>query len=226
MGQEMLAKSHREAIEAAAEVRAACERLAQSYQTGLDWIQKEGEIVRIVSSEARYYDILLLGKPDNVNEPQVRDNDINGILLSSGKACLIIPGAAPLLQQTPGKVLFAWDGSREATQALNHSICFLEQAESVMVVSIYKHKERSEYVEKDNKRIVDYLLAHEINASSHTMEKGHTSTGQLLVNYAEQSEADLIVMGAYGHSRFREVVLGGATNHMLHNALIPVLFAH
>ena len=226
MGQEMLTESRRQALDAAADVKSACERLSDNYSLSLDWIQKEGELVATIGDEARYHDLLLIGKPDTVNEPEIRNSDVNGILLSSGRPCLMVPGATPCLKQNPRNVVVGWDGSREAALAMQQSMPFLEAAESVMVVSAYKMKERRETVEEENKSIVHYLHAHEVNASGHVLAKDNLSTGQLLAKYTEESESELLVMGAYGHSRFREVVLGGATHYILHHAPVPTLFAH
>jgi len=226
VGEQVIEERRREALTAAKEVRGACERLAKNFGTELSWLQYEGDIVTSTCQEARYHDILLVGKPDTVNEPQLRTRDINGILLSSGMPVLVVPGSIPLLDKPIKNILLAWDGSKEALQALRGAMPFLEGADSVMVVTAYKHEERRQTIEDELEKIVAYLVVHGVKASGHALEKGNFSTGDLLINYANQSETDLIVMGAYGHSRLTEIVLGGATLDMLHNATLPILFAH
>ncbi len=226
MGDELLAKSRSEANDSAQEVKVACERISKQHDIPMEWLQREGEVAFVTNSEARYYDILLLGKPDTVNEPQVHSGEINSILLGCGKPCLVIPGATPQMKQAPRNIVLGWDGSREASQAINYSLSFLVSADSVMVVTVHKHKEELEYLSYSNQRITEYLKEHGVPASSHMLDKKGGTTSQVLVNYAIESESDMLVMGSYGHSRFREIVLGGATKDMLADASLPVLYAH
>lgn len=226
MGDELLAQSRAEAYEAAQEVKLVCERLSQQYETPIEWLQREGEVSFVTNLEARYHDILLLGKPDTVNEPQVHSGELNSILLGCGKPCLVIPGAKPRMEQAPRTIVLGWDGSRESAQSITYSLSFLVEAESVMVVTVHKHNEDLKYLTDSNQRIVNFLKGHGVTASSHLLDKKSNSTTEVLVNYAIESESDLLVMGAYGHSRFREIVLGGATRDMLTEATLPVLYAH
>ena len=223
---ETLKKHRYEVNKAADEVRVACERVAENYQVKFNWIHKEGEIVATICHESCFHDILLLGKFNSMNEPQVDNSDLSGILLSCGKPCLVVPGVEPVLNILPRNIVFAWDGSREALQALHFSFPLLEKADNVMVVSVYKHKERQDTIDSEAARLVDYLVLHGVKASRHVLPKNNLTTGQVLVKYAEESESDMLVMGAYGHSRFREIVLGGATHHLLGHTSLPVLFAH
>jgi nucleotide-binding universal stress UspA family protein len=226
MGDDLLANSRTEAHEAAKEVHTACDRLANQYETSVEWVQKEGEVSSVTNMEARFYDILLLGRPNVVNEPQINASEISNILLGCGKPCLVIPGTTPLMELVPRKIVLGWDGSREATQAVAQSMPFLVDAECVMVVTVHKHKERLEDVSDSNQRITAFLKDHKVPASSHLQDKKKHTTAQVLADYAIKSESDLLVIGAYGHSRFREIILGGATKDMLLDATIPVLYAH
>ncbi len=226
VGEQLIEDRRREAMEAAEEVRDACERLAKNFKTKLGWVQQVGEMVSSACQEVRYHDILLVGKPDTLNDPQLHTSDLNGILLSSGKPVMVVPGSTPCLDKYPKNIVVAWDGSRESIQAVHHAMPFLQEADSVMLVSIYKHKERQETVEQEVKKMVSYLALHRIKASGHVLEKGRFSVAERLLDYARESESDLIVMGAYGHSRLSEIILGGATQGMLHQASLPVLFAH
>jgi nucleotide-binding universal stress UspA family protein len=74
--------------------------------------------------------------------------------------------------------------------------------------------------------LVSYLSRHDIRAVHQPIEPGHESVGKSLLHHAEKAGADMLAMGAYGHSRLREMILGGATRHVLAESKIPVLMAH
>ena len=180
-----------------------------------------------IIAESRYHDLVVVGLPETLNEPQLGDMGVDSALLSSGRPSLLVPGVDPLFEHMPEQVLFAWDGSRESIAALDNSAVFLSRAKSVMVVNVLVDSHLSDTAAQSNDRMVAYLKAHDISASPHILDfsKGQTVTS-LLLDYANHSDCDLIVQGAYGHSRFRELFLGGTTRDMLHDATLPVLFSH
>lgn len=226
MGEEILNNSRQEAIKSAKMIHEACDLLAERLQWDLAWLQKEGDAVHVIGEEARYHDLLMLGRPDTEGTASGFRGDVHAILLESGVPCLVMPDASPGFFQQPGKVVLAWDGSREACQAMRGALGFLTRAEEVTVLTLVDRDIERPHYEHVNKRAVDFLKAHGVNAEGILADKQGLFNGPSLIQQAETLSPDMIVMGAYGHSRFRETILGGATRHLLQQATVPVLYAH
>lgn len=226
MGEKIIAKSREQAMQSAKMIEEACMLLADQYQQDLEWRQKEGDVALIVSEEARYHDLLLLGKPDPAHTSPSYRNSLNSILVESGTQCLVMPDAVPGFRNTAQKILIAWDGGREAAQAVRGSIHFLNQANEIFILTAYRGGGDKSAMEHMNQRLIEFMSVHNIKARTLMVQQEGVSSGKSILKQAAAIEADLIVMGAYGHSRFREIILGGATRYLLQHAAIPVLFAH
>ena len=226
MGEEILNNSRREAVKSAETIRDTCELLAERLQWKLAWTQKEGDAVQVISEEARYHDLLVLGRPDTGETARGFRGDVHAILLEAGVPCLVMPDASPGLTQQPRRIVLAWDGGREACQAMRGALGFLTRAEEVIVLTLLAHADERPQWERVNGRAAEYLMAHGANARGVVVEKEGLFNGPGLVLQAEKLNPDMIVMGAYGHSRFRETILGGATRYLLQQAAVPVMYAH
>jgi nucleotide-binding universal stress UspA family protein len=106
------------------------------------------------------------------------------------------------------------------------AIPLLQSAKSVHVVCVDPKNEERVTPEEPGRRIVATLQRHKIKSEAKTMEGGGESAGKALLKHAQEINAGLIVMGAYGHSRLREFVFGGATRHVLDDMTRPVLMSH
>ena len=226
MGEKIISKSREQAMHSAQMIEEACTLLAERYQQDLEWKQKEGDVALIVSDEARYHDLLLLGKPDPAHTSPSYRNSLNSILVESGTECLVMPDAVPGFRNTAQKILIAWDGSREAAQAIRGAMHFLKQANENFVLTAYRGDDDKSHMEHMNHRLIEFISVHDIAARTLIVQQEGVSSGKSILKQAAAIEADLIVMGAYGHSRFREIILGGATRYLLQHAEIPILFAH
>lgn len=147
-----------------------------------------------------------------------------GVLFGSGRPCIFVPPRARPPRDY-GTVLVAWKDVREAARAVAEALPFLKQAQQVVVALVEEQGASEQYRLEDGADIGRYLSRHGVSAEIRNVG-GWSSAGDALVNEATQSAASLIVMGGYGHSRFRELVLGGATRLVLENATVPVLMAH
>ncbi len=226
MGDEIVSASREEALQSAKMIKEACDLLAERFQWDLGWIQKEGDAVYVISEEARYHDVLVLGRPGSADHGSGFRGNVHSILLESGVPCLVMPDGLPGLGQQPGHVLLAWNGGRECYQAMRGAMPFLVGAEEVTVLTLVEHADETELANHKNERAVDYLSTHGVNAHSRVVPKEGLLTGQSLAEQVREIGPDLVVMGAYGHSRFRETILGGATRQLLSHATMPVLFSH
>jgi nucleotide-binding universal stress UspA family protein len=122
------------------------------------------------------------------------------------------------------RVMVAWDHSRTAARALHDSIPFLRLAEEVTLVAVGGEKRFQ--TSPDPATIETALAQKGLNARFKQIHLGEASIGQALQGHALQCGADLLVMGAFGHSRLREFILGGATQEVLDDPQLPVLMSH
>ena len=109
---------------------------------------------------------------------------------------------------------------------MNDALPILRGAEEVNVITVYRHDVSADTGREPGERICRHLDRHGIAARSQRFRANGIGTGDLILSRAADEGADLIVMGAYGHARWRELVLGGVTLHMLKHMTVPVLMSH
>lgn len=164
-------------------------------------------------------DLIVVARPDP-DQDGAYAPALEAGLFETVRPVLVVPPASGGFAGR--RVVIAWNATREATRSVVAALPLLVQAEAVTVVSI---TEGGHSRAKDPARLADYLALHGIEARSKQFEVSRHAGNELLVRSAELG-ADLLVMGAYGHSRLREFVLGGATREVLTNTEVPVLLAH
>lgn len=149
----------------------------------------------------------------------------SALLLESGRPVLIVPPHCQV-KMPPRHVVVAWRPTREASRALHDAMPLLRAAESVDVLEIEAGpEERSEDGAQPGADIATHLARHDLKVRVVVQQSGGSVTTELL-RHCEQSGAQLLVAGGYGHSRFREWVLGGTTRELLQFAQLPVFFSH
>lgn len=147
-------------------------------------------------------------------------------LLTCGRPVVLVPptGDFSLVDTT---VTIAWNNTREATRAVFDAIPLLQRAKSIRLVTIgEQHFGKSKQDPLSGADMANALSRHGLDVDVTVRDAGSDSVGETLIKEVTNGGANLLVMGAYGHSRFRELVLGGATRHVLAHITIPVLFAH
>ncbi|MGZ5872833.1 MAG: universal stress protein [Bradyrhizobium sp.] len=146
------------------------------------------------------------------------------VIFGSGKPTLILPQRPRPRPFELGTVAVAWDFSRAAARAVSDALPFLEEAKKVRVISVLNEKalDRKHSAEELSKN----LSRHGIDVVLDRVDAKGMSIGQVLEVYVVSHAADLLVMGAYGHSRLRELMLGGATKSLLSKPPLPILFSH
>lgn len=173
---------------------------------------------------ARYADLVVMGQVDPEDPAPTVSADLpEYVVLHSGRPVLIVPyaGAFP----TVGKrILIAWNASREAARAISDALPLLTRAEQVRVV-IFDAKSGPEgHGAEPGADIGAWLARHKVNLEV-TRETGGGDIGNRLLSRAADYGSDLIVMGGYGHSQFRETLLGGVTKTIVKHMTVPVLMA-
>jgi nucleotide-binding universal stress UspA family protein len=171
---------------------------------------------------ARYADLSVLGQRDPSVLVEVEPVHLEDVVLSSGHPTLVVPYAGRFETLGERHILVAWNGSREAVRAVHDALPFLREARSVTVVAA----DLDEDGRKSLDLMAEHLARHEISTDLEPTTAADISVGDLLLSRTADLGSDLIVMGAYGHSRAREWILGGVTQHLLEQMTVPVLMSH
>lgn len=178
-----------------------------------------------ISQQARYADLVVIGQPDpDEPSPAVMSDFPEYVVLHCGRPVLIIPYAGRF-ETTGERVLIAWDASKEATRAVSNAIPLLQRAQQVEVTVFNPASRSGAHGDQPGADIALYLARHNINVNV-SQQQTNQDVGNALLSLATDLNVDLIVMGGYGHSRFREIFLGGATRTVLKTMTIPVLMSH
>jgi len=173
--------------------------------------------------QARYADLVVLGQAAVAegDEANLLPDLPDYVILNCGRPVLLVPRSGRF--QTIGKrVLVAWNGSPEAAKAITAALPLLRGAEQVTLAVLGDNDLLGESPGAD---IALYLARHGVNVEV-LRRPAPTDPGKALLSLAADFNVDLLVMGAYGHSRFRELMMGGATRTVLATATLPVLMAH
>lgn len=189
-----------------------------------EWRVDMGDIIGITKLHARYADLTILGQGIDLKDAPYDLRFLpQELALGVGRPVLVVPRYGTF--DTVGeRVLVAWNGSREATRAVHDALPILKLATTVTVLSIDPERDTGERLPSAD--IALHLARHGVAAEGMSTLGLDISVGDLLLSRAADLGADLIVMGAYGHSRVREIVLGGATRTILQHMTVPVLMSH
>jgi nucleotide-binding universal stress UspA family protein len=199
----------------------------QSFQAEMRFLNPRGrdDLPALVMQHARTADLIVASQVEaGFDAASVLDFP-ERLAIDSGRPVLMIP-LSGLSGDIGTKVLVAWNGSREAARAVFDSLPLLKAAREVVVLGIEQIRSSGDSLPLPDTAIGASLARHGINVSVRTTAAGETSVGETILNEAVNEGADLIVMGAYGHTRLREFVFGGATRHMARHLTLPTLLAH
>lgn len=221
--QETLNRANAEAEEALSD--------AKDYlsKTGTRWSAESGvaqiaDIGRHVAHRARFSDLVILPQPYGPGRDAEAEPIVEAAMFEGHAPVLVTPDdAAPF--DRPETILIGWNESVEAMRAIRRALPFLIQADLVRIVVIDPPRHGPD--RSDPGGMLSQMLArHGVKCEIDVLSKTMTRVSDVLNRHASDTEADMIVMGAYGHSRFREAILGGATRNMLEQASVPVFLAH
>jgi nucleotide-binding universal stress UspA family protein len=175
---------------------------------------------------ARYADLAILGQldPDRAETELIRPRP-EQVALASGRPVLIAPYAGHF-DNVGRRVLIAWNATREAARAVSDAMPLLTSAELVTVLTIDPREGPHGHGELPGADIALHLARHGVKAQIERTVSAGMPVGEVLLSRVADLGADLIVMGAYGHSRAREVLLGGATRSVLRSMTVPILMSH
>ncbi|MCZ4272627.1 universal stress protein [Maritalea porphyrae] len=175
-----------------------------------------------IADEARVADVFVATRPYGhfSEQPELMEK----ILFSSGRACLFVPPAIPA-KEPLSDIVVGWRNSRETARAVADAIPFLQKAKKVTLAMVHEADSNEELRIESGADMARHLDRHGVNVELRNIS-GWDNAGEALLNEIERTDANMFVIGGYGHSRFREWVLGGVTRDVLTKAEVPVLIAH
>ncbi len=227
LGEEFVREQMRRAQADAAAAGAAFDAIAR--REGLASVEVRclhGDPVQGLATSARYADLLVLGQADaeTVDGPEQRDFPDHA-LLAAGRPTLMIPyaGTFPVFGE---HAVVAWSATRESTRAVTDALPLLKRAKRVTVIVGDADPGYGGHGEAPGSDIALYLARHGVKVEVSLERTAGLDVGSLLLSRISDLGADLLVMGAYGHSRLRELVMGGVTRTILKEMTVPVLMSH
>ena len=184
------------------------------------WLDNAPEGDAFVGSHGRVFDVIVMSRAGR-NTSGLRNRAINAGLFESGRPILLAPPSPPA--QIGTNVLIAWNRSTEQARATALAMPLLQKADRVVVLTVIGGTEVSG---PSAEQLVRYLRRNRIVSELKKAELDGKNTGEAILVTAQSLRCDLLIKGAYTQSRLRQMIFGGATQHVLENAMIPVLFAN
>lgn len=195
-------------------------------QTGVkrsQWLVGHGSFAATLAHAANWHDVLVAGS--NEASPWGAAGALGQLVLTCDLPCIVVPESYDK-KAAVDTIAIAWNGSSEAVRAMHAALPLLKRAKRVLLL-VGAPKQPFSAVSVSPPFLPDtHLRQHDIQFTSEQFQAGAADAGEKLLQAARANNADLLVMGAYGRTRFSEWVLGGATRHILQHARLPVLMRH
>ncbi len=183
------------------------------------WRERQGDEAEIVGHHGRLFDLIVVGRPEGAASRHWREIR-EAALFETGRPMLLAPVTAPPTLGTI--VVIAWNGSSETARTIGLGMPFLLAADRVEVLTVEGHNVPG----PSGAEVAAHLTRHGIAATSRSLKPDERPAGEIILDEAGDIGADLVLKGAFTRSRFRQVVFGGTTQHILDYAKVPVLLAH
>ena len=213
------------ANERAEELEESFTKAAKKLDISHDWKVVEGLDLDFVIENARYYDLVVAPSAYSHYNDEISHHLSDYFSTTLGRPLLILPDLKKEFGP-PSRVVIAWDESHEASRAVHDALPLLRIAENIQIVSVSKN-------DKDEKKNIirceqlqRHLGHHGVFTEAFAPDKSSKGTGHTIYESALEYNAELIIMGAYGHSRFKEIMLGGTTKFLISNSTIPLLVSN
>jgi len=200
--------------------KARLEQRLKSEGVSWDWSRFDGGPAQIVVDRSRLADLVVLSLPEGGYDYDRPISIVGDVVVHTRAPVLVMPQSSRALD-CGGSAILAWNGAREAAHALRLTLPMLRRASSVRIVTVTEDK--TEFPPTD---ACEYLSRHGITSELHEWPSDGRTTAEALADAARALAGAYLVMGAYGHSRMRETVLGGTTRDMLRSSRLPLLLAH
>jgi nucleotide-binding universal stress UspA family protein len=227
MNAAVLQETLHQAREDASELSAAAKKLLAA--TDLRWgvvdaVCQLADVARFVASNARFADLSIVPRPYGTDRGIELEPVVEGALFEGQCPVIVLPAGGPTLK-LPQKIAIGWNESAEALRAVRSALPLLSTAQSAHVVVIDPPKHGPTRSDPGG-QLSQFLARHGVKVEIDVLSKTMPRVSDVMRRHVTDISADMVVMGAYGHSRFREAILGGATRNMLETCEVPVFMAH
>ena len=219
---EAMDRYDQESRKSAASAKEVFAKAAEAAGVAFEWRAIEGLPYDSVAFNAHYSDLVVIGQPAPGDERAPGTDGLpDELVLSSGRPVLTVPYAGRF--PTVGKrILVAWNGTREAARAVQDAMPLLQRADEVAVFGV--NMARAEHIPGAD--IATHLARHGVRARVESTVAQDISVSDALLDAVSDLGYDMLVLGAYGHSRVRELALGGVTREILQHMTVPALMSH
>lgn len=179
----------------------------------------------LMAYHARHGDITFLSQPEpDDNDAGFHQSLLDGVLFASGRPVYAVPYIGRI-EQKHRKAIIAWDGGKKAARALNDAIPLLKDRGEVIILIINPGQRSSAHGDNPGVDIAAHLERHGIKTKVDIQISENLTPATIILNTVSDAGADLLVMGAYGHSRLREWAFGGVTDTIMHQMTVPVFMS-
>ncbi len=209
-----------------ARVREGFEKRAKAEGVPHEWHSTEGDPVRTVSLFSRHADVAVIGQSGRDGAAFGTSRDLaEHVVLASGRPVIVVPrfGEFPKAGE---RVMVAWDASREAARAVADALPVLQRAEQVLTFSVDPEERGDRHGPIPGADLARHLARHGVNVKVEKLNAPDVPISDLILNRISDEGIDLLVMGAYGHARVRELWFGGVTRDLMQRMTVPVLLSH
>ncbi len=182
------------------------------------WVEVTGREDEAVAVRGRLADVTVLARP-TPDQDMPASMTLNAALFETGRAVLVVPPQSPAVFGR--KMAVSWNGSAESSRAVAAGLPFLREAESVRVLSVHSARTPTRVA----RELSEFLAWHGVHSVTEPIEPDGRAVGEAVLRACTDDGVDMLVMGAYTHSRLRQLILGGVTRHVLDNSTIPVVMA-
>lgn len=186
-------------------------------QVSATWREATGKQANVIGVRGRLADLIVVAKPDR--DQNLGLNSLQAALLESGKLVLMCPDRP--VDSVGAKIAIAWNGSGESARAMTAALPILEKADAVVLLT---QADKALPVSAEEAKV--YLETHGISCTVRSFSATSSAVAKILLNAAKDAGADCLLMGAYGQSRQRELIMGGVTQYVVDHADLPILLMH
>lgn len=217
----------REEIKRAAAIQGLFEKATKDQNLVSEWRfdpTQRSSVESAVQDIAKSADVLMIGSDYQEPPTGMVHGHVAPLIMGCARPVVVVPEAYQ--DKSLGDFVFvAWDGSRESSRAIFDSLPLLERAQSVWVHRVISSDEAKRHGENVTRDIADALSRHGVDLELSESVSSARKVGEEILNAASGRGADCIVMGAYGHSRMHNFLLGGATKHLIANSGVPLIMS-
>jgi nucleotide-binding universal stress UspA family protein len=191
-----------------------------------EWRVVNGDPTETATLHGRYADLVVAGQPEPGRRGDGEPARVEDLLFDCGRPVLMVPYAGRF--DTVGeRIVVGWNATREAARAVGDGLPLLIAARKVVVMSVNPQRAGANGLgDAPGADIARHLSRHGCRVEAAQVSTDQVDPGEAMLNVVSDEAADLVVMGAYGRSRMREMILGGMTRFMLRHATVPVLLSH